>query len=669
MRSQTTSPPLTVTLLAALWVSLGRCGGTGSPWPGCDNGKFSLERDLPQEAVWVCPVSSWPQSTQRLPSIDTVYDPEPARQVCLDKRISYSHTIPNSGAYRPVRAESGEYMYCPPQRWLNNLHHGATVLLYHPCAPLRERLLLSVLARSCLSDYILTPHPELREHTPVALVSWGRTLELSTVATADVCDWLETTTTTGTKHGDVRQTRKYNLLLTWPAEQHPSGEREQQRTPIEKHSPKTQGSVRRCCERTLFPLLDGGMEAELDSRRKKKSVKEIKEGRKRRQSRAASSPLTNQTNGTIPNGTDEVRKYITMSEPSADSLPGTRAAPEPTLRTDSPGSGKAPSAPQSDISTRPITPLGSNALEAKLAAEPLGSNTSEPKANAESQKHRQAPQPEPLRSGPEHPDLKHPDPSPGTNVLANTVSSEHTLTTRPETPRLDRGQAARPLSKGENAIEESTDVGKHRDKDSAKHNTTEKDSDKDLTVGKMKDNEVVDVKEREVERKHTHSNTRTHSKSKKAGFESASQTQSQPDPPPQPNHRHPQPASYLSNTHDCGDCDPDGHCDCTEASGAQGRGALLGKGMPRTPRTDEAVWAAAALGFLLVLLALSVLHTRLYRHWRTAPSLYWHDPRQDYDSVADVIRRRLRIARRRRKRGRRQECVLLPSSSSSDGDQ
>ena len=59
---------------------------------------------------------------------------------------------------------------------------------------------------------------------------------------------------------------------------------------------------------------------------------------------------------------------------------------------------------------------------------------------------------------------------------------------------------------------------------------------------------------------------------------------------------------------------------------------LRGKG--RTPRTDKAVWAAGALGFLLVLLALSVLHTRLYRQWRTTPNMYWHDPRQDYDSVA-----------------------------------
>lgn len=63
------------------------------------------------------------------------------------------------------------------------------------------------------------------------------------------------------------------------------------------------------------------------------------------------------------------------------------------------------------------------------------------------------------------------------------------------------------------------------------------------------------------------------------------------------------------------------------------RGSAAVERLP-TPRTDEAVWAAAALGFLLVLLTLSVLHTRLYRHWRTSPSLYWHHSTQDYDSVA-----------------------------------
>lgn len=54
---------------------------------------------------------------------------------------------------------------------------------------------------------------------PIALVSWGRTLELSTVASSDVCDWLETTTSSTNKFDAVSQSRKYNLLLTWSAEQ------------------------------------------------------------------------------------------------------------------------------------------------------------------------------------------------------------------------------------------------------------------------------------------------------------------------------------------------------------------------------------------------------------------------------------------------------------------
>lgn len=42
-----------------------------------------------------------------------------------------------------------------------------------------------------------------------------------------------------------------------------------------------------------------------------------------------------------------------------------------------------------------------------------------------------------------------------------------------------------------------------------------------------------------------------------------------------------------------------------------------------TPRTEEAAWAASALTFLLVLLTLAVLYTRLHRKCRRGPSLYW----------------------------------------------
>ncbi|KAM9853037.1 uncharacterized protein tp53i13 [Aulostomus maculatus] len=552
MSSQTT-PPLTVTVLAALWVSLGRCSVIEFSGPRCDNGKLSLERDLPKDAVyWDCPVSTWPESTKRLPCIDTVYDAEPARQRCMDTSITYALNIPNSGAYRPVRAESGEYLYCPPQRWLNNLHHGATVLLYHPCAPLSERLLLSVLVRSCLPDYIMTPHPQLRRHTPIALVSWGRTLELSNLASSDVCDWLEATrATTRNPLRNVRQRNKYNLLLTRSAE--PRG---QKHTRQEAHSSEVKESFRQCCEHIVSSRLNAAVEVKLNSTTVEKNMSWEA---KTRQRRAA----IREKQGDVAEGniTAEVKQTIRVISKSENNDSSTHGPSADTAFSDPPGTRDASSL--SENQDHSLTPQ---------PTAPSGSNVS----------HR-------LKS------------------LALSLKGD--------------AHSTKPIMK-------------------------EKDSAVDRRArGKMRNNEEVDIKEREVGEGHKHSDT--HSRK----------------------HARPQSASDLPNTPvDCEGCRAGELCECTKGSGPEGQATLLSKGLPKTPRTDEAVWAAAALGFLLVLLTLSVLHTRLYRQWRTAPSLYWHDPRQDYDSVADIIRRRLRIAKRRRKRGRRQECVLLPSSSSSDED-
>lgn len=90
----------------------------------------------------------------------------------------------------------------------------------------------------------------------------------------------------------------------------------------------------------------------------------------------------------------------------------------------------------------------------------------------------------------------------------------------------------------------------------------------------------------------------------------------------------------LQTGRDCDGRGTAGRCECNRDPVARAGPPLVKEGFPKSPRTDEAVWAAAALGSLLVLLALAVLHTRLYRHWRTMPSLYWYDPQQDYESVA-----------------------------------
>lgn len=82
-------------------------------------------------------------------------------------------------------------------------------------------------------------------------------------------------------------------------------------------------------------------------------------------------------------------------------------------------------------------------------------------------------------------------------------------------------------------------------------------------------------------------------------------------------------------------CTDPGHCGPPDVATAVIGGPLRGHKMP-IQRTNEAVWAAAALGFLLVLLTLSVLHTRLYRNCRAPSSLYWRESHQDYESVAGM---------------------------------
>ncbi|XP_061781380.1 tumor protein p53-inducible protein 13 [Nerophis lumbriciformis] len=609
-------PTHTVTVLAALSLCLGRCTVSEYHNSSCDNGKVFVERDLPLDAAYkACPVSARSDSTQvtmdtvgviiilahmltilalqrknwgtlmlryhlistqepphdklamcgatntshfmlllqmfdycsfftlqRLPSVYTVYDPEPARQICMDKPISYHHKIPNSGAYRPVRAESGEYLYCPPQRWLNNLHHGAAVLLYHPCAAVSERLFLSVLANSCLPDYIISPHPWLSESTPIALVSWGRTLELSTAASLDVCYWLQSTMTTSEW---IRG--KYNLLLTLSSEQKHTHGKEGQTEPKE--------SVGQCCERIISLWLKEPLQARKDSPLKNRN----RESRKRQKRAAIRSELKKVAMRTIKaNGTTQALDFLA----------------KPKLKTTT----NNPEDPLDHNSTQgpPIAFAGHGLRDATSATKMQNQAFSAWPPNMPGATHKT-----PLRV-PEH------------SASAQVKGS------------LEQSETARYGPTAERQVLDSTEV---------------------------------DVREKEMDKDYTYLLKR------------------QDGPPPSK----PAVVNYLP---DCGSCIQDQQCACKEDS--KGRASLAGNGLPRPPRSDEAVWAAAALGFLLVLLTLSVLHTRLYRHWRTMPSLYWHDARQDYDSVADVIRRRLHIAKKRRKRGRRQECALLPGTSSSD---
>jgi len=210
--------------------------------------------------------------------------------------------------------------------------------------------------------------------------------------------------------------------------------------------------------------------------------------------------------------------------------------------------------------------------------------------------------------------------TPRSTTPSRTHMSRTTLTSDIINPLADGVNGEGNQTAGHEDEDEGTHSVEQRDEDFVKHslryNVSKANvfSEDDPAGGGRRGDEAVDVKGRELEPEPTHADGN--------GFHSVSKPRSESR-----RHQNPQPAGRPP---DCDGCSAGGGCECDEDSGAVSK-----KGLPGTPRTDEAAWAAAAaLGFLLILLTLSVLHTRLYRHWRTAPSLYWRDTRQDYDSVA-----------------------------------
>ncbi|XP_061073922.1 tumor protein p53-inducible protein 13 [Conger conger] len=547
-----------------LCFSLFLCWVDASMWPHCDNGKLWLEKDLPRSAVYRCAGASWSESTQKLPSIDTKHPLQPAMSVCMQTPITYNHTIPSSGAHRPVGAQSGEYLFCPPQRWLHNLQHGATVFLYHPCAPASERVRLSVLAHSCLSDYVITPHYELGANRPLAMASWGRTLELSHVTESEVCGWLDANAANrfGGRKLQKEQRREYRLYLTRPAgvsRLTESGERGAQKplAVLEEQQAREQ-SVKRCCEGALSRLWEG--DSEMDRWKKK---------RRRRAIFRSSEGQGEKREETYKDGVN--------SEAASHSEPN--------------GTG-----PERVPAHRPVRPPG---RAAGTSGKPGQAMTGRGAVNKE----------------------------------RNTELKQREEGAVEKIPEGDSG--------GQREDGETSRKTHDRQRDSQ-------------TLGAVQGRGEGGEKpeKRETSRDHGYGGDANTVSEPHGGNGRPKPKQQTQDPEGQPD------GSRARQR------DP-GCCGCT---GAPAERAVLEQRL-HTQRTDEAVWAAAALGFLLVLLALSVLHTRLYRHWRTMPSLYWYHPQHDYDSVADVVRRRLKMSggkKRRAPQSRRQECVLLPSSSTED---
>jgi Protein of unknown function (DUF3105) len=100
---------------------------------------------------------------------------------CMNESIEYDERLPTFGTHRPLWAKYGEYSFLPPQRWVHNLEHGTVVMLYHPCAIKQQVEKLKKLVKGCLYRHIITPSQLLMASRPLALVTWGKSLEMSVV--------------------------------------------------------------------------------------------------------------------------------------------------------------------------------------------------------------------------------------------------------------------------------------------------------------------------------------------------------------------------------------------------------------------------------------------------------------------------------------------------------
>ncbi|XP_069470038.1 tumor protein p53-inducible protein 13 [Ambystoma mexicanum] len=136
----------------------------------------------------------------------------------MHRPISCIISIPNrsSGPHRPRRACYGEFKFCPSQRWVNNLQQGAVAFLYHPCVDPRLKEELCLLARTHFEKHIITPHLCLSKERPLALASWTATLEMQQVNLTEALTWMRENTDRVAAH-ETEVGDYYDYLLTRPA--------------------------------------------------------------------------------------------------------------------------------------------------------------------------------------------------------------------------------------------------------------------------------------------------------------------------------------------------------------------------------------------------------------------------------------------------------------------
>lgn len=351
----------------------------------------------------------------------------------------------------------------------------------------------------------------------------------------------------------------------------------------------SQELLRRCCEQTISSLLNGDIEPQAQkTHRKKENSKQLKDRGKIRHSRASMRKQRNDTDREKTENTMCGSKVLSdQSNRTLISDAQNYNCTLVSLKDLHSGNRTLPEIPETEL--RINSSFSSGHPKSKKVQHNRQNGTWKLQ-NVE-------------RKGPVR-----------FNVHAGTVNGEQNHNNTPENmPTRSKDDGAD--SDNIETTNQHRDSLRHSVEDNNHH---EKNSGKNSSTHEMIDNKTADVKERELKQQQT-----------LTGFDSISKSQLH-----SPQNPKKQTGSGLQRHHSCVGCQEDEDCECNRESWSTADAAYGYKGVSRILRNNEAVWAAAALGFLLVLLTLSVLHTRLYRHWRTSPSLYWRDPKQDYDTVA-----------------------------------
>lgn len=131
----------------------------------------------------------------------------------MDKRIVYNTSLPTYGDHRPLWPVFGEYQFVPPQRWLHNIEHGAVVMLYHPCAHPAMVSQLRGLVTNCIRKHIITPYLNLDKDRPLALITWGCSLEMNTVNDEEVIAFIKQTALKGPEGSYAKEGQFTHKLL------------------------------------------------------------------------------------------------------------------------------------------------------------------------------------------------------------------------------------------------------------------------------------------------------------------------------------------------------------------------------------------------------------------------------------------------------------------------